>query len=122
MGSSEYESKCTDFSAFLVWASPASHDVSGANFSGTRERSQHASANRLLAGASACGACHHRGVFAQSGGEGDEMVLFVLENFADVSGHGLFAEAFALADAFAIMANGGHLVFEIELEHLFGFL
>ena len=44
------------------------------------------------------------------------MVLFIFEDFADVLGHGVFFEFFALGDAFAIVADGFGFVFEIELE------
>ena len=50
------------------------------------------------------------------------MVLFIFEDFADVFGHGVLAQAFALMDALAVAADGWHLVLEIKPEHFFGFL
>jgi hypothetical protein len=48
--------------------------------------------------------------------------LFIFEDFADVFGHGVLAQTFALTDAFAVTADCCRLVLEIKPEHFFRFL
>src|ERR1700674_2654401 len=79
------------------------------------------SSARLRARMGAKCALHNRDVFSESGCQGDQMVLFILQNLADMFGHRVLSQTLALTDAFTITPNCCHLVLEIKLEHFFGF-
>ena len=50
------------------------------------------------------------------------MLLLLLENFAQVLGHGVLAQRLALPHALAIIPDRLVLVVEVEAQHVFGFL
>src|SRR6202521_5330479 len=58
---------------------------------------------------------------AESGRQSNLVVLFVDQDLANLFAHGIFSQLLALADSLAIIANSFSFVFEIELQHLFGF-
>jgi len=58
---------------------------------------------------------------AQGSRQRNLVVLFVNQDLANLFAHSIFTQLLALADSFAIVSNGFRLVFEIELQHLFGF-
>src|ERR1700687_1508397 len=80
------------------------------------------SSARLLARVSAQSALHNRDVFSESGCQGDQMVLFIHQNLADMFGHRVLSQTLALPDSFTIIPNRCHLVLEIKLEHFLGLL
>ena len=61
-----------------------------------------------------------RRVDAERAGEFSEMILFILQNFANVFAHRVLAKRFALAHPLAIIANRVGFVLEIELQHFLG--
>ena len=61
-------------------------------------------------------------IYAEGCGERDEVVLLLHEYLADGLAEGEFVELVALLDAAAIVGDGLSFVFEIEAEHVFGFL
>ena len=73
---------------------------------------------RLLTGVSARGPLHNGGVFSKGSCQVDQMILFMLQNLADVFGHGVFSQTLAVTDPFTITSNGCHFVLEIESKHL----
>src|SRR5271155_827875 len=65
---------------------------------------------------------HIRNVFPKSGRQGYQMILFILQNLANMFGHRVLPQTLALTDTITIPPNSCHLVLEIELEHLLRFL
>ena len=59
---------------------------------------------------------------AESCRERGEVVLLLYEDLADRLAEGVFVEFVALLDAAAVLGDGLFLVFEIEVEHVFGLL
>src|ERR1019366_4750840 len=61
-----------------------------------------------------------RRVFAERGGEIGQVFLLLLEDLADVLGHGVFLEHLALLDARPVLQDGLPLVVEVESQHVPG--